>query len=155
MNRERQGLRSTKSTPHVQPPDDDVVPIDSVSHTNTPDIICTITSNQEIMTYMDLCGKFPYRSRSGNEYMLVSYNYQANAILVEPIKNKQAKTMTDAWRKMMKQFEHVGVKPTCCVIDNEKSEELIDAFSKYKIGYKLVAPHTHRANKAERTIQVW
>ena len=38
------------------------------------------------MAYTDLTGRFPYRSSSGNEYILVGYHFDGNVILGEPIK---------------------------------------------------------------------
>lgn len=43
---------------------------------------------------MDLTGQFPYRSAKGNEYLLIGYHNDANAILAIPIKNRQAETIT-------------------------------------------------------------
>ena len=37
------------------------------------------TSNIHI-AYYDLMGRFPYHSSRGNEYIMVSYHYDANAI---------------------------------------------------------------------------
>ena len=56
-------------------------------------------TNSRNKGYMDLTGKFPYQSARGAAYLLVAYNYDANAILVETLKNKQAKTITTAWEK--------------------------------------------------------
>ena len=38
------------------------------------------------MGYMDLIGRFSRCSDSGHECLLVGYNYDTNAILVEPLK---------------------------------------------------------------------
>ena len=37
------------------------------------------------VAYTDLTGRFPYRSSRGNEYILVLYHYDGNAILLEPL----------------------------------------------------------------------
>jgi hypothetical protein len=54
-------------------------------------------SNVEGKPYSDLTGCFPCKSELGNLYVMVLYAYDANAILVEPIKNrsdsKQLKAM--------------------------------------------------------------
>ena len=47
------------------------------------------------MVHMDLTGRFPNCSVSVHEYLLVGYNYDANTILVEPLKKHQANTITD------------------------------------------------------------
>ena len=40
-----------------------------------------ITNDEKYMGYMDLTGKFAHFSASGHEYLLVEYNYDANAVL--------------------------------------------------------------------------
>ena len=44
-------------------------------------------------TYTDLTGRFPYQSSRGNNYVFVAYNYDGNAILVEPMPNREAATI--------------------------------------------------------------
>ena len=36
--------------------------------------------------YMDSTGRFPHKSTRGNEYVMVVYDYDSNAILVEALK---------------------------------------------------------------------
>ena len=109
LNREHQGLRSTKPTPldskEKQDIIDDFNPPEIIKHTKEQDVICTVISNEKMLGYMDLCGPFPFKSSSGNEYLLVVYNYTGNSIMVEPIKNCQAKTITEGWKKIHEQFE--------------------------------------------------
>ena len=45
---------------------------------------------------MDLTGRFPYKSSQRNEYILIAYQFDSNAILEVPLKNRQAKTITTA-----------------------------------------------------------
>ena len=40
--------------------------------------------------YGDLTGRFPHKSSRGNQYLLVIYDYDSNAILVEALQSKQA-----------------------------------------------------------------
>ena len=51
------------------------------------------------------------KSARGNRYILVAYNYDANAILTESMENKQTRTITDTSEKMYKTFAKVGVAP--------------------------------------------
>ena len=46
------------------------------------------------VNYSDQTGQFPHLSSRGSRYLFVLYNcnYDANAILVEPLKNKTATT---------------------------------------------------------------
>ena len=48
-----------------------------------------------------------------------------------------------------------GNKPNLCILDNEASDELKNAFTLKEITYQLVPPHCHRANAAERAIQTF
>ena len=69
MKREFQDIKSTK--------------VSQKSH----DIILSLTTESELSkAYSDLCGKFPYCSSRGNNYIFVAYHYDADAILVEPLK---------------------------------------------------------------------
>ena len=54
-----------------------------------------ITNDEKYMTYIDLTGIFSHCSASGHEYLLVRYSYDANKILVEPLKNLQTNTIAD------------------------------------------------------------
>ena len=41
------------------------------------------------------------------------------------------------------------------ILDNETSNNLLNAFEKENINYQLVPPHIHRRNAAERAIDTW
>lgn len=44
-------------------------------------IYALFNSSPSGLAYIDLTGRFPYRSARGNEYIFVAYHYDANAIL--------------------------------------------------------------------------
>ena len=48
-------------------------------------------------TYTDRTGRFMYQSSRGHNYVMVSYDYDANSILVYPLKIREATTLTEAW----------------------------------------------------------
>ena len=80
LNQERQGLQSTKSPSSFA--FEDMRPEHSArSH----EVIYSLVSSQD-RAYMDLTGRFPFCSSRGNEYILIGYNYDANAILGVPLK---------------------------------------------------------------------
>ena len=85
-----------------------------------------IVADKDVTVYIDLTGRFPYRSSRGNEYVLVGYHYDANCILAEPLKNREARTVTNAWEKMNARFAAAGSKPKNYIMDNECSNELIE-----------------------------
>ena len=45
---------------------------------------------------MDLAGRFSYKSSLGNEYILIAYHVDSDAILGTPARNKQANTLKQA-----------------------------------------------------------
>ena len=107
------------------------------------------------LSYIDLTGRFPYLSVRGNEYILVAYRYDANAILAQPFKSRQAENITAAWEKINEIFESVVIKLTTSVIYNEASNDLKNALLKDNIKHQLVPPYAHRTNLAERAIQTF
>ena len=86
---------------------------------------------------MDLIGIIHHCSASGHAYLLVRYIFDANVILVEPLRNRQENTIADIWENINSQFAKSGV------LDNEISNILKKAFEKYTTKYKLVPPHSH------------
>jgi len=44
-------------------------------------------------TYMDLTSKFVAASSNGNNYILIIYDYESNAILATPLKNQKAESI--------------------------------------------------------------
>ena len=63
----------------------------------THEIVHAIVDFKDSVAYGDLTGKFPYRSSRGNQYILVTYHYDANHIRGEPLKNREAATITAAY----------------------------------------------------------
>ena len=149
LNQERQGLQSTKSPSSFA--FEDMRPEHSArSH----EVIYSLVSSQD-RAYMDLTGRFPFCSSRGNEYILICYNYDANAILGVPLKNRQAATITKGWNILHQQCSRAGVTPSTWILDNESSQDLISAMVKKNVTHQLVPPHNHRANAAERAIQTF
>ena len=82
--------------------------------------------------YIDPTGRFPYRSSRGSDYILVGFNYNGNCILGEPIRNREAKSITTAWAIMNGKFHIVVVQPEVYLLDNEISQEFKSALRKEK-----------------------
>ena len=135
--------------------DPDLHPTSDSPNIKTNNVMYTLLSSKDGKGYMDLTERFPYRSASGNEYIMIAYNYDANAILAHPVKNQEAKSLADAWEILNKKFEECGVKPHTYVLDNECSQMLKDAFQKHNCDFQKVPPDMQRANAAERAIQTF
>ena len=109
----------------------------------------------KLKTYMDLTGRFPYKSSSGNEYIYVMYDFDSNAIFGLPIKNRQAKTLATAWETLHQRLTIHGHPTKHFVLDNEIGAELKGALKKYNFSFELTPPHMHRRNAAERAIRTY
>ena len=114
-----------------------------------------INKNDICTAYTDLTGRFPMRSSRGNQYILLKYHYDGNCIYGTAIKDRKASTLTTAWEQLHKMFARAGAAPNTYVMDNEISNELIEALKDNNTTYQLVPPYTHRRNLAERAIQTY
>ena len=114
-----------------------------------------ITSTNPTNAYFDLTGQFPYTSARGFKYIFVLYDHDSNAILVEPLKTKNAGEIKNAWLKLHLRLNNSGLFPKTYIIDNEASTEIKQAIKKYKLNYQLTPPHMHRINAAERAIRTF
>ena len=88
--------------------------------------VCGIlTSFQQLKRgYSDQTGRFPYKSSQGNEYIMIVYDYNSNAILCEPLKSKAAAVIRNGWGKIHKKLCKRGVAPELYILDNEISKKL-------------------------------
>ena len=105
--------------------------------------------------YSDLTGRFPYASSGGNQYLLIIYDWDSNAILAEPIKTRRDADIKAAFNKTVLKLESRGAKPSYFILDNEVSGELKAALKQHDINYQLAPPHQHCRNAAERAIQTY
>ena len=144
------------SSPLVVDDEDEDFPQSYEPNTKTHEVLYFLTTADKLgLPYSDLTGKFPVQSSRGNNYILIVYHQDANAILAEALKNRQAQTIVTAWSNLKTHFKFSGNQPSIWVIDNQFSIDLKTALNKEKIKWQLVPPHNHRANAAERAIQTF
>jgi hypothetical protein len=106
-------------------------------------------------SYSDLTGRFPCKSDRGNQYVLVLYVYDDNAILVEPVKNRSESEQVKAYKSLLERANK-GSQLKMHWMDNEASKAVKDVLvNTYKLTYQLVPPHIHRRNAAERAIRTF
>ena len=148
LNQEKSGLQSTKHKGFEIVECEDLYPPSNIPNIKTNDLIFAMVDTTD-KAYFDLPGRFPFCSSRGNQYLVIAYHYDANAILGVAIKNRQASTITNAWTELNKKFEDAGVNPNKWILDNEASQELKAAITKQQAQYQLVPPYTHRANALE------
>ena len=53
---------------------------------------------------IDLTGRFPYKSFRGNNYILIAYHGDANAIIGTLVKNRQANALKNTWLHIDNKF---------------------------------------------------
>jgi hypothetical protein len=147
LNQQHKNVRSTKPNPPKPSPEPSFERLDQ--RTN---LVFANVFEPAGQIYTNLSGRFPIQSNRGNQYIFVLYDYDSNAKLAEPMKNR-----TD--RKMVRAFKHLhaylcdrGLPPKLQKLDNEVSAALKHAMREEAIDYQLVPPHIHHRNAAKRAI---
>ena len=107
------------------------------------------------MAYIDQTGRFPYQLAQGNNYFMVCYDFDANAILVALLKNRETDSLIDAWECLHTRFSKHGHSIKIYILDNECSSKFKSVLNEHKITFELVPPHQHRRNAAERGIRTF
>ena len=159
LNQEKKNLQSTKVQIKIEKPDhvqstEDFSPPSETPNEKSYECFATIVdSTKSGKAYHDLTGQFPHVSSRGNKYILVHYDYDSNAILAEPLKNRTSGEIKRAWMVLFEKLNRHGNAPKIYIMDNEASHDLKQTCKKYGLDYQLVPPHMHRRNAAERAIQ--
>jgi hypothetical protein len=84
---------------------------------------------------------------------MIIYDYDSNAILAQPIKDRTAPELLKAFQFMEQELVARGLKPKLMKVDKEASKLLKAYLHQQDITFKLVPPYSHRRNAAERTIR--
>jgi hypothetical protein len=101
----------------------------------------------------DQTGRFPVISSKGNKYIMILYDYDSNAILAQPIKDRTAPELLKAFQFMEQELVARGLKPNLMKLDNEASKLLKTYLHQQDITFQLVPPYSHRRNSAKRAIR--
>ncbi len=85
--------------------DNNFFPINNPSHKKSFATISQIIMfSPKEFEYGDLMGAFPFKSSRGNQYLYVLYDFDSNAILVHPLKTRQAAAIKHAWETLYTQL---------------------------------------------------
>jgi hypothetical protein len=103
--------------------------------------------------YTDQTGRFPVVSSKGNKYIMILYDYDSNAIVAQPIKDRAAPELLRAFQVMEQKLVARGLKPKLMKLDNEASKLLKTYLDQQDITFQLVPLYIHRRNAAERAIR--
>ena len=102
----------------------DMNPSQQLCAAHEHNVVCyaALTDTISGIIYTDLPGPFPVRSIRNMQYIFVCYVYEANAILVIPMKTRSDACMVAAYQDIYEYLDSVNQKPTLNVIDNEASK---------------------------------
>ena len=156
MAQTRQHVRSTKprAPPAKAPPPPTQATPPATPHAATNEVHVIEIATSTLFT--DDTGRFPIRARSGNQYIMVAYHQDANAILVQPFQTKHDHHRIPAYTAIMNRLKARGLHVTRHVLDNEASTAYRHAITAtWSCTYQLVPPDMHRRNAAERAIRTF
>jgi hypothetical protein len=69
--------------------------------------------------YSDHTGRLPHPSAGENNYLKIACDYDSNAILLRPIKNRTAQALTEAIKNIQETVAKAGYQPKFHRLDNE------------------------------------
>ena len=106
--------------------------------------------------YTDDTGRFTVISRIGNQYIMLAYHCDANAIMDVPFKSRKDKDRMVAYNTIMQRLKDRNMLVHLQILDNEDSKEYRTIIKdKWNIKYQLVPSHIHRQNSAKRAIRTF
>ena len=163
LKQTRQNQRSTKAKTTKSPPapfpSDPILLDDAFPKSETPNVkthkCYTGVMETTGQIYSDQTGRFVVPSNTGNNYLLIVYDYDSNAILAEPMRTRTSASIITAYKTVHARLCKAGFRPKLQRLDNECSEEFKELLHKEGIDFQLVPPGSHRRNAAERAIQTF
>jgi hypothetical protein len=157
LDQQRKHIRSTaiKHASTIIDDTDFTLPteVPSITHLAFANIIDATQETGKM--YSDITGRFPVQSSRGHKYIFVLYDYDSNAILVEPLKSRAAAEILRAFQVLYARLRQAGRQPQLYFLDNEASALLKSHLHDVQVHYQLVPPHIHRRNAAERAIRTF
>ena len=104
--------------------------------------------------YTNQTGRFPVTSAQGHKYIMVLIEIDGNYIAMEPMRLREAGEMVRVYNIIIERLRRRGIEPKRQILDNEASQEYLDAIESHKIEWELVPPYNHQRNVAKRAIQM-
>ncbi|MCX8501414.1 MAG: hypothetical protein ORO03_06955, partial [Alphaproteobacteria bacterium] len=151
LDNRRKNIQSTKPKVHTE---EDLDHFPEQPRDNQQTNLCFLAASEpKHLVYSDQTGRLPQPSSSGNNYLLIAYDYDSNAILMRPIKNRKAESLTAAIKDIHNTLSKGGCQPKFHRMDNECPQEVKDYFKTRDVQYQLAPPDDHRSNAAERAIR--
>jgi hypothetical protein len=161
LDQERKNLNSTKQSAKATADiadDDDFLPSAPITNGKATNFayaaIEAIPARTGLLS-TDQTGKFCILSNTGMRYVMILYNFDRNAILAEPLKNRTGIEIHLAYKKLHQLLISKGLRPQLQQMDNGCSKLLKQYMHEEAVDHQLGPPHLHRRNAAERAIGTW
>jgi hypothetical protein len=107
LDQKRKNIQSTKRIPTpTQPP---IHQTSERTHQTYVDLLDINETTGKI--FSDQTGQFPVQSSQGNKYVMIIYDYDSNAILVEAMQSRSEHEMIRAYESIHTHLEQRGLKP--------------------------------------------
>ena len=164
LHQQRANIQSTKkhpnnpvieTTPTTTEPENDFTPTPTSPPEQRSGAVLVQIIEITGKSYSDQTGKFLATSSSGNNYVLVLYEYDSNSIHGVAIKNRTAAEIKRAFSTIIEILKSRGLLPKLQILDNEASTLLLNYIDNEGIDYQLAPPNVHRRNAAERAISTY
>ena len=95
------------------------------------------------------------RSKSGNDYIMLLYDYDTNTIIGEPIPDRKSPTLQKAFLVLFNKIKLKGYKPLIICLDNEISKEHLTLLEQVSLKIQLVLSYEHQQNLAKYAMQTY
>ena len=112
---------------------DDAFPLSVKPNVKTASVIYALVRSKDGLGYIDLTGRFPVKSSSGNQYIFLLYDYDSNTIHTRPLRSRKGSAIVEAFKSIYDLLVSRGLKPKLMKLDNEASHELQRMLKKNKI----------------------
>ena len=120
------------------------------------DLFCYAVLAEEFDStiYSNATGKFPVPLYHGNCYVMVVYVYEANTILVSPMKKREKETIVAAFKDIYSYLHKQNFAPKLHVLDNECSNILKNSIqNKNNTKIQFFDSQQHQVNALYPNIQ--
>jgi hypothetical protein len=118
LDQHRKNIQSTK--PLAEEDADDVTTVETTNHrTNFVYATIGVIHVPTGQVYTNQTGQFPVDSNEGHKYMMILYDYDSNAILTAPLKDRKGPTIKHAFEQLHRLLVQKGYQPKLQKLDNE------------------------------------
>ena len=128
----------------------------SIPRDTTPSHEMNIRVKHISKLYTGDTGRFPVRSQSGNQYIIIVYHCDSSSIITAPFKSFADKHRLLAYGAIMQHIKDRNILVDLQILDNKSSTEYKGIIKdEWGVGYQLVPPNIHSRNEAECAIRTF